>query len=94
MIESSSIGSETDDPKLWLWKNFALTETCTSVLWLLSDLSEILQEDRIIGPAEPYRELAGTINPFYTLERLYQTPVFSEEERVKIFNDLSNVIAV
>jgi tetratricopeptide (TPR) repeat protein len=84
--------SEVDQKSLlWLWKNFAMTETCSIVLFLLSDLSKILEEDSIIGTAQPYRELAGTINRYYTGERLYQTPVLSEPERSKIF---SNVLAL
>ena len=84
----------SDKPQLWLWKNFALTQTSSSVLWLLSDLSEILSEESAIGKAEPYRELALIINPSYTIERLYQTPAVSETERPKIFNSLSQVIAL
>ncbi len=86
---SSNVG---DEPQLWLWKNFALTETCSSVLFLLSDLSYILKEDSIIGTADPYRELAWIINPYYTQERLYQSPALSEEERSTIFDKLSNAI--
>ena len=80
------------EPKLWLWKNFALTQTCSNVLWLLSDLSVLLNEDSIIGKAEPYQELAGRINPSHTIERLYQDPVLSEKERSNIFIQLSPVL--
>ena len=79
-----------EEPELWLWKNFALNETCSNVLSLLSDLSHILNHDPVIGEAEPYRKLAVIINPHYTLERLYQTPVFSTEERPKFFDNLSS----
>jgi tetratricopeptide (TPR) repeat protein len=84
VIENHSLGVG-ENPQLWLWKNFALTETCSSVLSLLSDLSHILHDDPVIGEAEPYRKLAVIINPYYTLERLYQTPVLSPEERFRNF---------
>ncbi len=80
---TSDVGEK---PQLWLWKNFALTETCSSVLFLLSDLTYILKEDSIIGIPEHYRDLALIINPYYTLERLYQTPALSEDERATIFS--------
>lgn len=77
-------------PQLWLWKNFALTETCGNVLFLLSDLSKILKEEPPIGKSKPYRALAAIISPYFTVERLYQTPVLSSDERAEIFNYLFN----
>ncbi|MBW4613862.1 MAG: hypothetical protein KME21_11395 [Desmonostoc vinosum HA7617-LM4] len=81
-----------EDPKLWIQKNFALTETCSSVLTLFGNLSHILNGDPLLGKAQPYRDLAATINPIYALERIYQTPVLSESERSQIFNLLSDLI--
>jgi tetratricopeptide (TPR) repeat protein len=88
---TSDVGEE---PQLWLWKNFALTETCSSVLFLLGDLSHILKEDSIIDTAEHYRDLALIINPYYTLERLYQTPALSEEERSTILSRSKTLLSL
>ncbi|MEG4034498.1 tetratricopeptide repeat protein [Microcoleus sp. w1-18aA5] len=84
-VEDDPSSKVDEKALLWLWKNFALTETCSIVLFLLSDFSEILDQDSIIGTAQPYRELAAAINRYYTGERLYQTPVLSEEQRRTIF---------
>jgi len=87
VIENPDLGVG-EKPELWLWKNFALNETCSSVLSLLSDLSHILDNDPVIGEAEPYRKLAVIINLHYTVERLYQTPVLSAEKRLETFDNL------
>lgn len=92
VIENRDRGID-EEPELWLWQNYDLTQTCSIVLFLLSDVSYLLKEDKIIGSAKPYRELSTIINPYYTGERLYQTPVLSEPERAKIFQELLNVIA-
>jgi len=93
-VREHSSSDVDEEPRLWLWKNFALLETCSSVLSLLSDLSHILKEDGIIDTAKPYRELALIINPHYTLERLYQTPALSQEERATIFSSLKNLLSL
>jgi len=80
---------ESEEAKLWLWKNFASTELCSSLLCLLADLSFIFQGE-IVGSARPYRVLAFLINPYHTLEKLYQTPVLSETERTETFKNLEN----
>ncbi|MDY6783252.1 MAG: hypothetical protein SW833_12035 [Cyanobacteriota bacterium] len=76
------------NPQLWLWENLALTQTGSSVLCLFSDLSVLLNERHEIGTPEPYRRLAKIINPSYTIERLYQTPVLKEDQRKQIFQNL------
>ena len=88
VIEKPGLDDEDENSQLWLWKNFALTETCSSVLILLSDLSCILKGDPIIGSAYPYRRLAEKINHYFTLERLYQTPTLSSHERLETFTSL------
>lgn len=80
VIEHPSLNFH-NDPQLWLWKNYALTQTCTNVLFLLSDLNLILKGDI----TDPYLKLARIINPYYAGERLYQTPVSSNDERSKRF---------
>ncbi len=82
------------DPQLWLWKNFALTETYSYVLFFLSEVSHLLGNKSNIGTEMPYLKLALLINPYYGTERLYQTPVFSHEDRAKIFNNLQNGIGL
>jgi tetratricopeptide (TPR) repeat protein len=98
LVPKDAIGHSSldvdEEARLWLWKNFALLETCSSVLSLLSDLSHILKEDGIIDTAKPYRELALIINPHYTLERLYQTPALSQEERATIFSSLKTLLSL
>lgn len=76
------------EPQLWVWKNYAVTQACGIVLFLLGDLSFILGDKSDIGTSEPYRLLSQIINPYYTWERLYQTPVHSEEERLEVFQHL------
>ncbi|NEP00474.1 MAG: tetratricopeptide repeat protein [Symploca sp. SIO2E9] len=71
----------SEEPEKWLWKNFAVTQACSSVMTLLSDLSSILKEDTSLGKTKPYRDLSLAINVFDSLERLYQTPALSEGER-------------
>ena len=80
--------SVDDEPELWLWQNYDLTQTCSIVLFLLSDLSCLLNEAEIIGSTQPYRDLSTMINRYYTGERLYQTPVLSDLERKKCLNNL------
>lgn len=75
------------NPKLWLWQNFALTETCANVIFLLSELKEILTEH---SQAKLYIELAQKINNFFILEKTYQTPVLSKEKRSEILCSLCN----
>ncbi len=72
-----------EEPQLWLWKNYALTQTCSNVFFLLSDINLILKGG--ITTSDPYLTLAMTINPYYAGERLYQTPVSSNDERSKRF---------
>ena len=84
LVEDLIEGSDADaseEPEKWLWKHFALTQTCTTVMTLLSDLSSLLKGDASIGKAKPYRDLSLAINAFDSLERLYQTPALSEGER-------------
>ena len=90
----------SEDPEKWLWRNFARTQTCTSVMILLSDLVCILQPDPdiddvypYVGPARPYQCLALAINCFDCLERLYQTPAFSEDERLEAWENLKDELA-
>ena len=79
------------EAQLWVWKNFALTEVCSSVLLLLGDLIEILGDASNIGTAKSYRHLAAIIHPYYFVERLYQTPVLSEHARFKIMESASHL---
>lgn len=83
-----------EDPQLWLWKNFALTEIYSYVLFFLGEVSHLLGDKSNIGTACPYLELAFLINPYYCTERLYQTPVFSHEKRAEIFKDLKENISL
>ncbi|EGJ32321.1 MULTISPECIES: tetratricopeptide repeat protein [Moorena] len=83
-IDSIDSAEECEEAQLWLWKNFALTETCSNVLFLLSDLSVLLEEDSIIGTANLYRDIGFRINSYYTIERVFQTPVLSDIERSQI----------
>ncbi|MEG3907097.1 hypothetical protein QT979_06890 [Microcoleus sp. w2-18bC1] len=76
------------NPQLWVWKNYALTQTCTIVLFLLSDLGYVLADNKDIGAPEPYRLLSQAINPYYTWERVYQTPVHSDKERLTAYEVL------
>lgn len=76
------------DPELWLWQNFDLKQMCSIVLFLLSDVSYLLNEDNIIGSAGLYQDLSTAINRYYTGERLYQTPVVPKDRKQKIFNRL------
>ncbi|MDJ0675519.1 MAG: tetratricopeptide repeat protein [Calothrix sp. MO_167.B42] len=89
VIKNPDRGVE-DDPQLWLWQNFGSIEVSSSALFLLSDLSCILQGEGVIGTAKPYRDLAAIIDPDYMVERLYQTPVLSEDERCEICRGLSD----
>jgi hypothetical protein len=82
------------DPQLWLWKNFALTETYSYVLFFLGEVSHLLGNKSNIGTERPYLELAFLINPYYSTERLYQTPVFSDEKRAEIFKELQDGIGL
>ncbi|MCC3442022.1 MULTISPECIES: tetratricopeptide repeat protein [unclassified Microcoleus] len=81
-----------ENSQLWLWKNVAQIQMCTYVLFLLSELSHILGKDSNIGTARPYRELALTIAPYVFIERLYQTPVFSDADRKSIVKELNDGI--
>jgi hypothetical protein len=77
------------DPQLWVWKNYALTQTCSIVLFLLSDLGYVLA-NKDIGDPRPYRLLSQAINVYYTWERVYQTPVHSHEERLTAYKVMLN----
>ncbi|AOX02333.1 hypothetical protein BJP34_25395 [Moorena producens PAL-8-15-08-1] len=81
------------EAQLWLWQNFAWVEGSASGLSFLADLSEVLRYfdqhcDDITGEPLPYRVLALIIYDQYALERLYQTPVLLEKERVETFKKL------
>ena len=78
------------DPQLWVWKNYALTQTCSIVLFLLSDLGHVLPKNQDIGEPDPYRLLSQAINLYYTWERVYQTPVHSHEERLTAYEVMLN----
>jgi tetratricopeptide (TPR) repeat protein len=65
------------DPQLWLWKNFALTETCSYVLFFLSEVSHLLGNKSNIGTAMPYRKLALLINPYYGRKALSNSSTFT-----------------
>jgi hypothetical protein len=83
-----------EEAQLWLWKNFALTETYSYLLFFLGEASNLLGNDSNIGKAKPYLQLALLINPYIFTERLYQTPVFSDEDRTKIFKGLEEKIGL
>ena len=83
-----------EDPQLWLWKNFALTEIYSYVLFFLGEVSHLLGNKSNIGTARPYLELAFLINPHIFTERLYQTPVFSDEDRARIVKKLNHGIGL
>ncbi|MEG4203442.1 hypothetical protein QUA20_05880 [Microcoleus sp. Pol7_A1] len=87
VIKYSKSGVEKD-PQLWLWKNFELKEMCSYILFFLCEVSHILANKSNIGKAKPYLELAVLINPYYVTERLYQTPVFSDKEKIEIVKEL------
>lgn len=83
-----------EDPQLWLWKNFALTEIYSYVLFFLGEVSHLLGHKSNIGTARPYLELAFLINPYIFTERLYQTPVFLDEDRARIVKKLNHGIGL
>jgi tetratricopeptide (TPR) repeat protein len=83
-----------EEPQLWLWKNFALTEIYSYVLFFLGEVSHLLGHKSNIGTAGPYLELAFLINPYIFTERLYQTPVFSHEDRARIVKNLNQGIGL
>ncbi|MCU0544842.1 MAG: tetratricopeptide repeat protein [Oscillatoriaceae cyanobacterium Prado104] len=83
-----------EDPQLWLWKNLAVAEMCTFVLFFLGEISDLLGNDSNIGTKMPYLELAFLIKPFFFTERLYQSPVFPHSERKRIFNKLKQGIGL
>ena len=85
---------EEKETQLWLWKNFALTETYSYLLFFLGEASNLLGNDSNIGTEKPYLQLALLINPYIFTERLYQTPVFSDEDRTKIFKGLEEKIGL
>lgn len=85
-------------PDTWLWRNFALTQTCASVMMLLGDLSFILKVDQVddsyMGKAGSYYHLALKINAFDTLERIYQTPTMPEGNRTKELGSLKKLASL
>lgn len=84
----------TKDPQLWLWQNFALTETYSYVLFFLGEASYLLGNESNIGTPMPYLELAFLICPYNFTERLYQTPVFSHEDKARMFEKLYSEIGL
>jgi len=91
VLQQPDLNVTEREAQLWVWKNFALTEVCSSVLLLLGDLIEILGDASNIGTAKSYRHLAAIIHPYYFVERLYQTPVLSEPARFKIMESASHL---
>jgi len=91
VLQQPDLNVTEREAQLWVWKNFALTEVCSSVLLLLGDLIEILGDASNIGTAESYRNLAAIIHPYYFVERLYQTPVLSDDARFKILKSASDL---
>ncbi|NEP29179.1 MAG: hypothetical protein F6K49_47380 [Moorea sp. SIO3I6] len=94
VLNNPDIKAIKPEAQLWLWKNFALVELSASALSFLADLSNILKSDdgiyhKMTGEALPYRELALIIYNQYALERLFQTPALSKEERKNTFDKLS-----
>ena len=87
VIKNPTSGVEKE-PQLWLWKHFELTEMWSYILFFLCEVSHILGNKSNIGTETAYLELAFLINPYYVTERLHQTPVFSHEDRAKIFKKL------
>ncbi|NEQ10183.1 MULTISPECIES: tetratricopeptide repeat protein [unclassified Moorena] len=96
VIDNPSKDPNLEKAKPWLWKNFALTETCSNVLFLLNDLSSILQEEdpTILGTSKIYRDISYMVNYWYTLERIYQTPVILDKDRPKILNQSSKIWSI
>ena len=90
-IQQSDLNFTETEAQLWVCKNFALTEVCSTVLLLLGDLSEILGDASNIGTAKSYRDLAAIIHPYHFVERLYQTPVLSDRARFKIMESASHL---
>lgn len=82
--DNRNLNVDKEKAQLWLWKNYALTQTCSSILFLLSDLINIL-EGIIDNTLNPYGKLALIINPYYAGERFFQTPALSRDQRVNIF---------
>src|SRR6476661_464963 len=91
VLQQPDLNVTEREAQLWVWKNFALTEVCSSVLLLLGDLIEILGDASNIGTAESYQNLAAIIHPYYFVERLYQTPVLSDDARFKILKSASDL---
>ncbi|NEP52227.1 MAG: hypothetical protein F6K65_26890 [Moorea sp. SIO3C2] len=96
VIYNPSKDHNPEKAKQWLYKNFALTETCSNVLFLLNDLSSILQEEdpTILGTSKIYRDISYMVNYWYTLERIYQTPVILDKYRPKILNQSSKIWSI
>ncbi|MEG4022163.1 hypothetical protein [Microcoleus sp. S13C4] len=88
VIKQPDLGVKKAEAQLWLWENFALTEMWSYILFFLAEVSHLLGNKSNIGTETAYLELAFLINPYYVTERLYQTPVFSHEDRAKIFKKL------
>jgi tetratricopeptide (TPR) repeat protein len=91
VLQQPDLNVTETEAQLWMWKNFALTEVCSSVLLLLGDLIEILGDASNLGTPKSYRYLAAIIHPYYFVERLYQTPVLSDDARFKIFESASHL---
>jgi tetratricopeptide (TPR) repeat protein len=91
VLQKPDLNVTEREAQLWVSKNFVLTEVCSSVLLLLGDLIEILGDASNIGTATSYRHLAAIIHPYYFVERLYQTPVLSDDARIKIMESASHL---
>ncbi|MEP6486359.1 tetratricopeptide repeat protein [Microcoleus vaginatus GB1-A3] len=88
VIKQPDLGVKKTEAQLWLWENFALTEMWSYILFFLAEVSHLLGNKSNIGTETAYLELAFLINPYYVTERLHQTPVFSHQDRTKIFKKL------
>ena len=88
VIKQPDLGVKKTEAQLWLWKNFELTEMWSYILFFLCEVSHLLGNKSNIGTETAYLELAVLINPYYVIERLYQTPVFSDKEKREIFKEL------
>ncbi len=73
--------------ELWLWKNFAMTEMWAYVLFFLGEAIGLIETQTNTDTKMPYLKLAFLINPYNFTERLYQTPVFSNEDKAKILKN-------
>ncbi|WP_414587171.1 tetratricopeptide repeat protein [Scytonema sp. PCC 10023] len=75
--------------KLWIWQNFALTESCSHVLFLLADLSYLTKLPKL-GDSEYYRWLANLINRYFNFERTLQTPALPNDRRCELLRNFKS----